>query len=183
MSTDDFLRKYADDEAVRPPRLFMNRSASSSEKGAFHKPKPIEPMNPRHPFAAHPEIPEELKSLCAVCGVDCFKNDEYYMVFRDVWHQIPLEFHHRQLCIGCLEETIGRKLDSKDFSECPLNYCISGSERLMDRLGKHFRLLDDAGYNRIPIELDAALEEYERREALSDERQRIAYAKVGYSYR
>jgi hypothetical protein len=40
------------------------------------------------------------------------------------------------LCIGCLEKRIGRKLECKDFSKCPLNFdpMWAKSDRLLDRM-------------------------------------------------
>ena len=63
--------------------------------------------------------------LCADCGFDTTDN-EYYMVRNDVWEQAlgrkyPPQPDHVFLCIGCLENRIGRTLSRRDFIDCPLN--------------------------------------------------------------
>src|SRR5262249_17820365 len=79
-------------------------------------------------------IEDILVMLCGGCGVDAGAIDEYYMVKDDLWKRAG---KRRYLCIGCLEERIGRKLTPDDFTDCPLNHeqrIFARSGRLRDRL-------------------------------------------------
>lgn len=88
---------------------------------------------------------------CADCEVDTFDNGEYYMVRDEVWaaawagrrvncgcgalgtvggFQCVFEFNEMSrrrceacevLCIGCLEQRLGRTLTRADFVDCRLN--------------------------------------------------------------
>lgn len=78
--------------------------------------------------------------FCADCGLDTYSSSlqEYYMVKDIVWNRAKLT-SDGFLCIGCLENRLGRKLNSKDFKRCRLNnYIKSGtypaSDRLRDRI-------------------------------------------------
>jgi hypothetical protein len=77
---------------------------------------------------------------CLDCKKDTYKIREYYMVTNRSWRKAnPAE--KGMLCIGCLEERLGRKLDQfKDFIWCPLNVwnVFHGSDRLKDRLGAKY---------------------------------------------
>ena len=56
---------------------------------------------------------------CHDCGKDTFANDkDYYMVKDDLWkeHGVGKGF----LCIDCLEQRLGRKLELEDILLCPL---------------------------------------------------------------
>src|SRR6516162_4021196 len=81
---------------------------------------------------------------CTDCGYDTFGN-EYYMVRNAVWeralgHKIP-NFDDTILCIGCLEQRIGRTLTRHDFIDCPLNKGPwPRSERLRDRMKRGTRI-------------------------------------------
>lgn len=71
--------------------------------------------------------------LCADCGVDTSDLDEYYMLQWDVWLSVAdLEM----LCIGCVEQRLGRHLAADDFLPCPLNFepYHARSDRLVDRM-------------------------------------------------
>lgn len=79
--------------------------------------------------------------------LDCKKNTdalgEYYMVHNRLWGRANPK-DKGMLCIGCLENRIGRKLKSTDFTFCPLNAgnFFEGSERLQNRMGNtHFACL------------------------------------------
>ena len=66
-------------------------------------------------------MPDREPMLCADCGFDT-TDLEYYMVRNDIWAQAsPLDQHDVFLCIGCLENRIGRTLSRRDFIDCPLN--------------------------------------------------------------
>lgn len=84
---------------------------------------------------------------CDDCGDDVTPYDEYgrpvekgwewYMVRSEVWADASRDDEPpRILCIGCLEDRIGRRLEPGDFSDAGINkepgwVC---SERLLDRL-------------------------------------------------
>lgn len=73
---------------------------------------------------------------CAVDTLDIKDGPEYYMVRADIWAAVtetkPAEF----LCVGCLEERLGRQLTSEDFNDAPANDPVkeSMSGRLRDRM-------------------------------------------------
>ena len=72
-------------------------------------------------------------SLCVDCRVHVHLAGEYYMVRDDVW---PIDPDGGQLCVGCLEKRIGRRLVPGDFIDAPVNRPGSNtSARLADRLG------------------------------------------------
>ena len=87
---------------------------------------------------------------CADCEVDTFDTGEFYMVHNEIWAaawagrrvdcdcgaidtvgglQCVFEFNETTsrcescqfLCIGCLEQRIGRKLARTDFTDCRIN--------------------------------------------------------------
>lgn len=74
---------------------------------------------------------------CLDCHKDTYQMEEYYMVTDAVWEEANPD-HAGMLCIGCLEERLGRELEFKEFLWCPLNVrnVYEGSERLRDRLGR-----------------------------------------------
>lgn len=67
---------------------------------------------------------------CAACTL-CI--GEYYMVHDSVWDQVA---DRGMLCIGCLEERLGKQLNGSDFTLCPLNIgnIFNGSARLQARI-------------------------------------------------
>lgn len=71
---------------------------------------------------------------CGVCTTNMRDGDEYYMVHNAIWYRInPQETG--MLCIGCLENRLGRKLVSGDFTHAPINNLGRWhSARLVDRL-------------------------------------------------
>jgi hypothetical protein len=74
---------------------------------------------------------------CADCGVDTNLNGEYYMVNDDMWETAAEDVVDGMLCIGCLEDRIGRELELKDFADVLLNNIDMGwrkSDRLIERL-------------------------------------------------
>jgi hypothetical protein len=75
---------------------------------------------------------------CADCGIGTVTLGEYYMVKRDVWEQVwtgrRKAWHGTVpgqgiLCIGCLEQRLGRTLTPDDFTFAPTPM----SDRLRDR--------------------------------------------------
>jgi hypothetical protein len=84
---------------------------------------------------------------CRKCGINTYRNDEYYMVHDKLWQivihrwKIPTDEcgEAGMLCIGCFESLLGRKLTRRDFTDCPLNMAPLAdgsfqSDRLYDRL-------------------------------------------------
>jgi len=74
--------------------------------------------------------------ICMDCKIDTRSIGEYFMINKDLW-----TFGKGFLCIGCLENRLGRKLEPKDFLLCPLNLSLLefwdfASQRLLDRLGR-----------------------------------------------
>lgn len=75
--------------------------------------------------------------------------DEYYMVNWELWYQAtgfydlvydPDNKDNGMLCIGCLENRIGRKLNRNDFMDAPVNDLSipdMRSDRLINRLTRH----------------------------------------------
>jgi hypothetical protein len=81
---------------------------------------------------------ERLESRCLDCQVETSltergRNDEWYMVHNHIWLKAnPLGTG--KICIGCLEQRIGRRLTPGDFTDCALNNYPRGSKRLISRL-------------------------------------------------
>jgi hypothetical protein len=83
--------------------------------------------------------------FCSDCGVGTITLGEWYMVKDEIWEQAWAgrrkswygEVDGREiLCIGCLEERIGRTLVTCDFTDAPVNHPNDEwmSDRLYDRL-------------------------------------------------
>lgn len=80
---------------------------------------------------------------CIDCLVHTIKIHEYYMVRPDIWQKYMKGHKGSFICIGCLEQRMGRRLQPSDFTHAPINHLdkIGGYEnkqspRLRDRLGK-----------------------------------------------
>lgn len=56
---------------------------------------------------------------CVDCYLDTYEADEYYMVHNHLWTIYGPK--RGMLCIGCLEERMGRKLNAADFTDYPIN--------------------------------------------------------------
>jgi hypothetical protein len=72
---------------------------------------------------------------CLDCGMDTRQAGEYYMLRPDVW----LTAHPDgtgMLCVGCVEQRLGRRLERPDFVDCAINGLptTTRSKRLKDRL-------------------------------------------------
>jgi len=69
---------------------------------------------------------------CAACTL-CL--GEYYMVTDQVWSLVA---DHGMLCIGCLEQRLGRMLHARDFTDVPINQVADmtddASARFLNRL-------------------------------------------------
>lgn len=74
---------------------------------------------------------------CKDCGVDTDSICEYYMVKDSLWKKAVKKDTEIILCIGCLEDRIGRELTPEDFTEAPVNTFsfFKRSARLKTRLG------------------------------------------------
>ena len=60
--------------------------------------------------------------ICLDCGINTLtQTEEYYVVHDDVWLASGLTKSAGMLCIGCLEERIGRELTAADFPDYPIN--------------------------------------------------------------
>jgi hypothetical protein len=78
---------------------------------------------------------------CADCGVNTSRIGEWYMVTDAVWEQawpgtprIGTDYLHI-LCIGCLEQRLGRPLTAGDFTPVAVNRpCPTMSIRLISRV-------------------------------------------------
>jgi hypothetical protein len=79
---------------------------------------------------------EKAKFDCVDCGVNTYEIDEYYMVTNDIWdNEAKMKPRGGMLCIDCLEKRIGRKLNSGDFPDYPVNtHIFFASERFKNRL-------------------------------------------------
>jgi hypothetical protein len=91
-----------------------------------------------------------MRAWCGGCDVDTGWDGlrEWYTVRNDVWEQAwpgtsngkligELNGPRYFLCIGCLEERLGRRLTRDDFEEHNiLNQNSECSERLLDRLNR-----------------------------------------------
>jgi hypothetical protein len=78
---------------------------------------------------------------CMGCGIDTAAINEYYMVTDKLWAKAASAYasidNRGMLCIGCLEQAIGRTLVQTDFKNVPLNWMWPDqqSARLRQRLG------------------------------------------------
>jgi hypothetical protein len=82
---------------------------------------------------------------CRDCRADTLPTDggsEFYMVHDRVWEAAGMT-PNGYLCIGCLEQRLGRRLHRADFASCDLNSLDAGlrryawwwrTGRLVDRL-------------------------------------------------
>lgn len=68
------------------------------------------------------------------CESNTLHDNEYYMVTDEIWKTACPE-EKGMLCIGCLENRLGRQLTASDFTDAPINHGVFGfSERLAARL-------------------------------------------------
>jgi hypothetical protein len=58
---------------------------------------------------------------CVDCRWNAVRLGEWYMVHDSVWKAAGMETMGGALCIGCLEERLGRHLTADDFMDVPLN--------------------------------------------------------------
>jgi hypothetical protein len=74
---------------------------------------------------------------CWDCTFNTLHGNEYYMVDNELWAVATEDCGTDvMLCIGCLENRIGGKLEPDDFPELPINRgFFPYSARLANRLG------------------------------------------------
>lgn len=58
--------------------------------------------------------------ICIDCGENTLHTNEYYMVHDEVWNAAH-PTRRGMLCIGCLEDRLGRQLVPEDFPDLPIN--------------------------------------------------------------
>lgn len=75
--------------------------------------------------------------MCDGCGRDTVSPPfEWYTVHDQIWAETGLGTHDAVLCVGCLEQRLGRQLQPEDFPDVPTNKPqVNDSERLLDRKG------------------------------------------------
>lgn len=76
------------------------------------------------------------KFMCIDCRVDTGKIGEHYMLQDHIWLSIT-DSRRGMLCIGCLENRLGRRLALHDFNDSHVNKPYAGklfSLRLSNRL-------------------------------------------------
>lgn len=81
---------------------------------------------------------EEIKAgfICLDCNVHTDEIGEYYMIDFDLWNQVH-PANKGMLCIGCVEERLGRQLHAADFIDALVNEVggmFQQSDRLISRL-------------------------------------------------
>lgn len=72
---------------------------------------------------------------CHDCSLDTNRRGEYYMLLDKIWRKLKVP-HEAMLCIGCVEQRLGRTLTKFDFSDAFINSAIGihRSRRLHARL-------------------------------------------------
>lgn len=76
------------------------------------------------------------KWKCLDCLVDTGKIGEHYMLKDEIWKLVN-NSKSGMLCIGCLENRLGRKLKPSDFNDSHINRPSAGkyfSHRLWNRI-------------------------------------------------
>jgi len=87
-------------------------------------------------FAADEYDASELPPpVCLDCAVDTIEVGEYYMLHDPVWLEANPD-DDGLLCIGCVETRLGRRLQSGDFNDAPINAIVGaiGSARVRSRI-------------------------------------------------
>jgi hypothetical protein len=78
------------------------------------------------------------KFLCLDCRVDTGKIREHYMLVDDVWFSIHGS-NLGMICIGCIENRLGRQLCPQDFNSSHVNNpkLYDMSARLLSRITRN----------------------------------------------
>lgn len=82
---------------------------------------------------------------CIDCGTSTFQK-EYYMVWDRLWEKAGMD--KGMLCIDCLENRLGHRLEVHDFTYAPVNYVFfaknaerfPGGFKFMQELDRDFSL-------------------------------------------
>jgi hypothetical protein len=86
---------------------------------------------------------KDLLALCKDCEIDTFEIDEYYMVNDEIWNKIAPDDENKIdyfLCIGCIENRLGRELVQQDFPmDIPVNSRGKHSSRLQNRINSKIK--------------------------------------------
>jgi hypothetical protein len=70
---------------------------------------------------------------CLDCPLNTKELLEYYNVHDNIWNSVASP-NDGMLCIGCLENRLGRRLSRNDFSDAPINHgYFPRSDRFIDR--------------------------------------------------
>lgn len=96
-----------------------------------------------------------MKLECTDCGMDV--RSEMFMVHDILWELVTLHDSARFLCIGCIEDRMGRALIVHDFAPLHTNVKTGGwrcSDRLRDRLANFNDLYREAAHHQMHIILD-----------------------------
>ena len=82
--------------------------------------------------------------ICLDCTACTLCLSEYYMVTDQVWLASGLGLDDGMLCIGCLEQRLGRMLHARDFTDVPINQVADmtddASARFLNRL-RNYQIL------------------------------------------
>jgi hypothetical protein len=80
-------------------------------------------------------------TACVDCRVCTIRLGEDYMVYYDVWQQAGMSTEGGMLCIGCLENRLGRRLTACDFTDAQVNNLesIAGLGHLFPPKSKRLR--------------------------------------------
>jgi len=82
-----------------------------------------------------PSTRQRRRFLCLGCKEDTGKLMEFYFIHTELWVEATGS-KEGMLCVGCLEERIGRELTPDDFPDVTINKSQYGpkSQRLTDRM-------------------------------------------------
>lgn len=75
------------------------------------------------------------KFICTDCKVDTGKIFEHYFIHTELWLSVMPSIKG-MLCVGCIEQRLGRLLNALDFTDASINSAKHEpkSQRLMNRL-------------------------------------------------
>jgi hypothetical protein len=78
------------------------------------------------------DTPDHGPLVCADCGVDTSPVEmgpraETFMVHDEVWAAAGMSTG--RLCVGCLEDRLGRQLTPADFTDCKMNDLAIADDR------------------------------------------------------
>jgi hypothetical protein len=91
---------------------------------------------------------------CADFGVDILEIYESYMVRNAVWQAAGMAPNGGRLCVGCLEQRLGRRLTDADFTAVPANDARHKymSRRLWNRInGSRLRRLNPEFFRKMRV--------------------------------